>query len=379
MLHVLRIDDGRTSVIKWFVCAIGVGLLPSGSVSAQAMTESSASATSYIDHALDIMQEHSLRRKSTAWTELRRKTLDRAAGSQNAADTYEAIRYALQQLGDHHSFLQLSSKELQAKDKEAREKRKDAGTVAGPREPWPPSPYIDRRTPSGIIETIDGVRVGRLIVPEFDQSDDGRMHVYAETLRGEIFRLAAQQPMGWIIDLRGNLGGNMWPMIAGLGPLAGSGALGSFVDANGNKDSWFVAADGSGINGHDGKRQILCWTPADKTTSFKAPAIVAVLVDHGTASSGEAVAISFAGRPYSRSFGRPTHGQSTANEGFPLEDGANLVLTTSVEADRTGKFYLDGIEPDVELPEEKHITASGTVDPMTKAAAGWIKTSAARR
>ncbi len=39
----------------------------------------------------------------------------------------------------------------------------------------------------------------------------------------------------------------MWPMLASLGSLAGSGTLGSFIDANGSKDSWFIAADGSGI------------------------------------------------------------------------------------------------------------------------------------
>ncbi len=166
----------------------------------------------------------------------------------------------------------------------------------------------------------------------------------------------------------------MWPMIAGLGALTGNGTLGSLIDANGNKDTWFNAVDGSGIDTHDGKRQILCWTPAEKAAPVKLPTIVAVLIDHGTASSGEAVAISFAGRPYSKSFGRPTHGQSTSNNGFPLEDGANLVLTTSVEADRTGRVYVDGVEPDVELPEEKHIAAAGTVDPMTKAAASWIGT-----
>jgi carboxyl-terminal processing protease len=102
--------------------------------------------------------------------------------------------------------------------------------------------------------------------------------------------------------------------------------------------------------------------------------VVAVLVDRGTASSGEAVAISFQGSPYAKSFGTPTHEQSTSNEGFLLQDGANLVLTTGVEADRTGRIYLDGVRPDVELPEETGPPAPGTIDPITKAAAAWMKT-----
>jgi len=33
--------------------------------------------------------------------------------------------------------------------------------------------------------------------------------------------------IGWIVDLRGNGGGNMWPMLAGVGPVLGEGVVGS--------------------------------------------------------------------------------------------------------------------------------------------------------
>ncbi len=285
--------------------------------------------------------------------------------------------FALQKLGDHHSFLQLSSPELQSKDKEARERRHDAKSPSGPGEKWPPSPYIDRRIPGGSIQEIGGAKIASLIVPALVNPDDGQMHVYADTLGKTIADLTEKHPTGWIIDLRGNLGGNMWPMLAGVGPLEGTGILGSYIDADNNKDTWFYDVDGSGAQTHDGKRTILCWIPS-QPVSFKTPQIVAVLIDHGTASSGEAIAVSFQGRPLSRSFGRPTHGQTTSNDGFVLEDGANLVLTTSVEADRTGKIYLDGINPDVELPEESRLPAAGTIDPMTEAATAWIKSVAGR-
>ncbi len=53
-------------------------------------------------------------------------------------------------------------------------------------------------------------------------------------------------------------------MLAGLQALTGNSTLGCFVDANGRKSSWFVAADGSGMNTPDGNRQIICWTPPGK-------------------------------------------------------------------------------------------------------------------
>jgi C-terminal processing protease CtpA/Prc len=56
-----------------------------------------------------------------------------------------------------------------------------------------------------------------------DQIDDG-------TLRG------------CIIDLRRNTGGTLWPMLAGIGPLAGAGKVGAFVSAHGGAD-WSYDAE----------------------------------------------------------------------------------------------------------------------------------------
>src|SRR5206468_4322951 len=64
-----------------------------------------------------------------------------------------------------------------------------------------------------------------------------------------------------------------------------------------------------------------------------------------TASSGEAITISFRGRPGARSFGAPTAGLSTGNEEYALPDGSMLFLTTSIEADRIGHRYAAGSCP----------------------------------
>jgi C-terminal processing protease CtpA/Prc len=73
---------------------------------------------------------------------------------------------------------------------------------------------------------------------------------------------------------------------------------------------------------------------------------VAVLTDNLVASSGEAVVVSFRGRPNTRSFGSATCGLSTANSGFRLSDGATLQLTTASMADRTRVNYGVSIAPD---------------------------------
>jgi C-terminal processing protease CtpA/Prc len=98
---------------------------------------------------------------------------------------------------------------------------------------------------------------------------------------------------------------------------------------------------------------------------------VAVLFDRGTASSGEAVAIAFAGRPRSRSFGEHTAGFSTANQNIPLSDGALLFLCSSVAADRTGHPYPDGLNPEVEIPPPVSRPAEDE-DAVIQAAEKWI-------
>src|SRR5437764_474541 len=59
----------------------------------------------YLNRALDVMQARSLRREHIDWPRLRKETLDRAANAEIIVDTYDAIRFALASLGDHHSSL----------------------------------------------------------------------------------------------------------------------------------------------------------------------------------------------------------------------------------------------------------------------------------
>ena len=98
---------------------------------------------------------------------------------------------------------------------------------------------------------------------------------------------------------------------------------------------------------------------------------MAVLFDRGTASSGEAVAIALAGRPRPRSFGEHTAGFSTANHNVPLSDGAMLLLCSSVESDRTGRRYPDGLDPDAAIPAPDSRPAEDA-DAVIQAAEDWI-------
>ncbi|HET7609778.1 MAG TPA: hypothetical protein VFL84_13945, partial [Gammaproteobacteria bacterium] len=66
----------------------------------------SPAATRYLGEALALMREHSLRRAEIDWPALRAQALEHARGAVTDADAHLAVRFALRELGDRHSYLQ---------------------------------------------------------------------------------------------------------------------------------------------------------------------------------------------------------------------------------------------------------------------------------
>lgn len=145
---------------------------------------------------------------------------------------------------------------------------------------------------------------------------------------------------GWILDLRDNGGGNMWPMMKGLDPLLGDAPFGSFVLADRFRQPW--RRGGANIFPHSG--ELPPSPPAFTLHNSAAP--IAILIGPMTVSSGEMVAIAPIGRENVRVFGTASAGFTTANMTHKLKDGAVLAVTVSGVADRTGRYYSGPIEPD---------------------------------
>ncbi|MFI5982560.1 S41 family peptidase [Streptomyces sp. NPDC051555] len=176
---------------------------------------------------------------------------------------------------------------------------------------------------------------------------------------------------GWIVDLRQNSGGNMWPMFAVAAPLLGEGRVGSFVFPDGSSTPWYVKNRRPGLNGEESP-----WGPADPLGT--PDAAVAVLTDGGTASAAEAVLIAFKGRPNTLAFGTASYGVPTGNDGFPLSDGAVINLTTALDADRSGRTYDRAVPPDREVPTFRPDIGTDRDEPV-RAASEWLATLGACR
>lgn len=173
-------------------------------------------------------------------------------------------------------------------------------------------------------------------VPAVGRHDD--VQGYADSLANGLTAARDTGACGALVDLRGNNGGDMGPMLAGLTPLLPDGTALEFV-FSGRANP--VIIDGNSVKGGG--------TPLETSGGKWDPqAPVAVLVDEETASSGEAVMLAFRGLDNSRSFGTPTAGYASANSVYDFPDGSELMLTIAQDRDRNGRVYAEEpIEPDV--------------------------------
>lgn len=272
----------------------------------------------YLDTALDLLQRHSIDSTNGDWPALRGEAHRVAAHADRPSDTYPAIEQVITALGNPHTSLVTS--------------------------PSGGAPPLVRTVPTG---RLVGTTAWLTLLPTSFQNGE----TYVTAGRDLVRDLIAEQPSGWVVDLRGNTGGAMHPMLAVVAPLLGEGRTGAFVHPGGVTVDWGIR------DGHVYSGERISFPRLDVPQQTNRP--VAVLTDGQTASSGEAVLISFLGAANSRSFGAPTAGYATSNEVFELPDGALLAITTAHMADRTGRTYGNApINPDVPVDSADALDAA---------------------
>lgn len=207
-------------------------------------------------------------------------------------------------------------------------------------------------------------QVGYLELPAI-VGDDAAVRAYAATAQRLIRELDQGGARRWVVDLRRNGGGNMWPMLAGVGPLLGEGELGAFA-YSGRKDPWSYRAGRALL-----LERVLAQVDEPYELARPSPP-VAVLASRLTGSSGELTLLAFRGRPHTRTFGEPTAGIPTCNDNEELPDGAVLYLTVALGADRTGRTYDGPVAPDEPVAADWTLLGSDA-DPVLRAAVAWLR------
>jgi C-terminal processing protease CtpA/Prc len=184
-----------------------------------------------------------------------------------------------------------------------------------------------------------GEHLGYVSVPSFAGGTPAQQVEFAEKLKNEIQAADGAQICGWVVDLRQNTGGNLWPMLAGLGPLLGEGDLAASVYPDGRRIAVWHREGQAGFGDFTQLRVLSAYRVA-------AGVPAAVLLGPATASSAEILAVALRSRGATRSFGAPTRGLSAGNRIFSLADGASLVLTVAATTDTAGRVYAGPIVPD---------------------------------
>ena len=318
----------------------GALVLGSLSLLSVASDESTELARESLLEALAIIERDSIMGQSPDWAHLRARFERESTSISSSEDAHQHIRSLLDEVGDGHSFL------MEPVDA-TRFSHGDDPAVTLPVGAW-----------------LSG-RIAYLKVPGMPSAAPDAMRRYAVHTRGLITRYQRLRPAGWVIDLRGNPGGNLWPMLAGLAPLLGEGAHGYFIDADGEGSPWRIAADGV----YDGGHLVLAVDgPIPRQHGSDR---IAVLQDRGTLSSAEALALSFRGHENARTFGAPSGGLTTSNRNYTLPDGSVLFLATSWFADHDRQPQRTHITPDVAVPNVSE-PAGWEDDAGIEAARAWL-------
>ena len=277
----------------------------------------------YLDEVLDRMQVSALKRKTIDWPTFRANVHTKIVDGSTIEGVFPAIEFALKSLGDNHSTYYAANSTV------------ISGNANGPCEGT-----------SGDVAAIANIGYVKIAVTGSNTAQHAQ---YATDIQTKIKNQDNANVKGWIIDLRGNTGGFMAPMIAGVGPIIGNGIAGYFIDAE-NNEIPYSYSDGTTTFGGS--------TTTYVTTFYKLTGDhpkVAILIDQRTASSGEGVAIALLALTNSKSFGVATCGQSTSVSGFDLSDGATLALADSYIADRNKKKNGGSIIPDVTVAGDQQV------------------------
>ncbi|WP_300488389.1 S41 family peptidase [Flavobacterium sp.] len=302
-----------SSTLKSFLFLGGILLfLLMGCHSGKTTHNLSAESKEYLDEVLELLQTKSVNRNKIDWDAFTTDVFYFARNSQTIKETYPAVRYAITKLGDNHSYFNPAIND-----------------IADSEEKTLPV-FEDEVTPSDI---------GYIRIP-FCIGDTAQTATYIQTINDKITAQNNPKIKGWIVDLRDNFGGNMWPMMASIGSLLQSGTQGYFLDANDKPTEWRYD------NGKAYSDTVLLAENKNVISAYGKNKI-AVLINTKTASSGEAMAVLFKGYSQAKLFGSPTFGVSTGCESFPLSDGSRINLATSVFADQHKNKYGNAIIPDI--------------------------------
>jgi len=289
------------------------------------------------DAILSAIRAQSVHRGAVDWSKVEPEVRERLRKATTDADRAAALVYLFSKMHDVHSSLLCGGRSYSHFEALAEDTRRRL------------LPMLEReRAQSGkpVSRMLDDA-TAYILVPTMAANNPAQVRKLGEELRAKVGELTDRKPGWWVVDLRLNGGGNLYPMLLGLYPLLGDGVAGGTVDRDGrNVHDWLLKADGLYWRDTNGERHFAALERPGRPTEADKP--VAILLGPLTRSSGQATALAFKGRPRTRFIGEPTaKGYTTVTNPFAFSPTVSLNLAVGYMADRTGTACKELVEPEV--------------------------------
>ena len=211
---------------------------------------------------------------------------------------------------------------------------------------------IYQKTQQSIEIDIDMLtpKIGYINIPIIGPYGEEQTNKYTNLIRDKLCELLSKKPNKLVIDLRTNMGGNLYPMLSGLGLILPNIKLGGDT-----KDGTYFYQEWEIVNGNFYQagypRTSL---PLNCKSKSKIKKIV-VLTSRYTGSSGEAVASSLKGQKSITLIGETTGGASSTTGWSIIEEGVIFSPTVSYYMSIDKTFHKNGVKPDIEIEEKLNL------------------------
>lgn len=296
-------------------------------INCRAMAQMPDSVKLVLDSSISLLQQYALHTKTTSWPQVKQTAYAKAAHAKTWNELDSSISFLFAAVNDHHGWLSAGDAELRWNITTAQQF----------------STEVKNEIAKGnrVVKKIVTGNIGYLRVPGM-MLDTSQYNKKAQQLMDSLCALQQAGATKFIIDLRLNAGGTMFPMIAGLSALLGNGKFIGNADATGNIENMCVLENGKFTSADGGMAKI--GTTCNRISNRTA---VVILISNLTGSAGECVAVAFKGRKHTKFIGEPTAGFTIGNNGhWIIENKAGIVIAESAIVDRNKTIYYKDVQPD---------------------------------
>ncbi|WP_299218319.1 S41 family peptidase [uncultured Aquimarina sp.] len=290
------------------------------------------SITLYTDRVFDILQEKNLYREKLDWASYKERFLKVATTKTSFKEFLPMFGKVWMDLGDKHTSINTSDMQI---------KNPTVGNFDGSEF----SAALLERYQQGNFnfecKILDN-QYGYILMPGIDLPDGKDINAIAQKMYDQIHKISNTHKIkGWIIDLRLNMGGNMWPMIGALYELLGDGVFGGWKFEDRIEKIYLK-------NGKAYQEEDMILTIKRKPSNDMDTAKVALITGVFTNSSGEITSIAFKGRKNTIFIGEKTMGLTTTNHIYKMPFDTYFNNAEAYDVDRNGQFY-EQIIPDISI------------------------------